>query len=72
MSERYLTRREASEYLKQKGLPVAPTTLAKYVTVGGGPIYQSFGRMARYRPSDLDAWVQERLSAPRRNSSEAA
>lgn len=71
MTNRYLTRREASEYLKAKGLPVAPTTLAKYVTVGGGPLYVSFGRLARYRMSDLDAWVEERLSAPRRNSSAA-
>lgn len=69
MTERYLSRREAAEYLKGKGLPIAPTTLSKLACIGGGPVYQSFGRLARYLPADLDAWAASRLSAPKRSTS---
>lgn len=66
----FLSRKEASEYLKARGLPVSPATLNKYATIGGGPIHVKFGRLARYKPSDLDAWAAARLSAPRRSTSD--
>lgn len=68
----FLSRKEASAYLKARGLPVSPSTLNKYATVGGGPVHVKFGRLARYRPSDLDAWAAARLSAPRRSTSDRA
>ena len=66
----YLSRKEASEYLKSRGLPAAVATLNKLACVGGGPVFQSFGRLPRYRPEDLDAWVAARLSKPKRSTSD--
>lgn len=71
MPTRFLSRREASEYLSSLGLPVAVATLAKYATVGGGPEFQSFGRFPRYLPEALDRWAESRLSAPRKSTSDA-
>lgn len=68
-----LRRWEASEYLKLvHGIEVAPTTLAKWVTVGGGPEYQKVNRTPLYPTIGLDHWVAEKLSAPVRNSSQPA
>ncbi|HXP74281.1 MAG TPA: DNA-binding protein [Stellaceae bacterium] len=69
-TKEYLSRREASDYLKSRGLPVAVATLNKLACVGGGPVFQSFGRLPRYRPADLDAWAAARLSKPRRSTSD--
>lgn len=68
--ERRLTRAEASAFLSERGYRVAYATLNKYATVGGGPIYESFGRRPLYRPADLLAWVASRSSGPRRSTSE--
>jgi hypothetical protein len=65
-----LSRREASAYLTSLGYRVAPASLAKYASIGGGPIYQTFGRIPLYRPRDLRAWAEARCSAPRRSTSE--
>jgi hypothetical protein len=65
-----LRRWEAAEYLKLvHGIEVAPATLAKWVTVGGGPEYQKMNRTPLYPTASLDAWVTQKLSAPVRNSS---
>lgn len=61
----YLTRDEASDYLKQHGLTVSPNTLQKYATVGGGPDYKIFGNKAVYTESDLNQWVESKLLPPR-------
>lgn len=68
----YLDRNQASEYVTRQGLPLAKTTLQKFATVGGGPIYRRFGRRAVYLASDLDAWIASKLSAPRQSTSAAA
>lgn len=72
MRPKYKNRREAAAHLKERGLQIAPTTLQKYATVGGGPVYQIFGNRALYTEENLDAWAEEKLSAPRRSTSEAA
>ncbi len=41
---RRLSRREASEFLTAHGFKTAPTTLAKLACIGGGPVFESFGR----------------------------
>jgi hypothetical protein len=69
--KQYLSRKEASEYLKACGLPVAVATLAKYATVGGGPEFCSFGRFPRYSIDGLHAWIGVKLSKPRRSTSES-
>ncbi|MDX2101594.1 MAG: helix-turn-helix domain-containing protein [Alphaproteobacteria bacterium] len=71
MKERLLTRTEASEYLASVGTPVAVRTLAKLACVGGGPAYRKFnGHAVRYSRADLDAWIAEKLSPARENSSQ--
>jgi hypothetical protein len=69
-TERRLTRAEAATFLSERGYRVAYATLNKYATVGGGPLYESFGRRPLYRPADLLAWVASRSSGPRRSTSE--
>ena len=65
MDKEYLTRRQAAEYVKRKGLPCAASTLAKLATIGGGPSFQKFGRNVVYTCANLDAWIQARLSDPK-------
>jgi hypothetical protein len=67
---RYFSRDEASEYLRNRGFRIAKQTLAKYAVTGGGPAYRTFGTRVVYDPPDLDAWVEARLTARRRSTSE--
>lgn len=60
-----LRRWEAAEYLKLvHGIDVAPATLAKWASVGGGPLYQKVNRTPLYATAELDAWAAGKLSAP--------
>ncbi len=68
-TKRFINRGQAADYLTGQGLPVAKTTLQKLATVGGGPAYRRFGKYAVYSTDDLDAWAQEKLTAPRHSSS---
>lgn len=72
MSKVKLTRREASQFLKERGYPVAWTTLQKLACIGGGPEYQRFGNRTLYTPERLIDWAEAKLSAPRHSTSEAA
>lgn len=72
MGKKFLNRREAAAYITDKGLHCAPSTLAKLACIGGGPIFQKFGRHVIHTPSNLDIWVEERLSGPLRNTSDLA
>ena len=69
-NERRFTRHEAAAFLTDYGYPVAPTTLAKYASIGGGPAFESFGRRPLYRPDDLLTWARERSTGPRRSTSD--
>jgi hypothetical protein len=65
-----LRRREASAYLAEvHGLQEAPSTLAKKACLGGGPVFESFGRVPYYRTESLDSYAESRLSGPRRSTS---
>jgi hypothetical protein len=68
---RYLDQDQASKYLEKRGLRIAPKTLGKLRVTGGGPAYRKFGRKPIYDPPDLDAWVDQKLGAPRRSTSES-
>ena len=70
--ETFLTRAQAAALLTELGYPTRTTTLATKVTRGGGPVFRVFGNRALYRASDLVAWAQSRLSAPRVSSSQIA
>ncbi len=67
-----LRRWEASEYLEMvHGLKVAPATLAKLASVGGGPAYYPANRTPMYPRGELDRWAEQRLGKLVRNTSEA-
>lgn len=66
----YLTRPEAADYLTARGLIVSKTTLQKFATAGGGPLYRRFGNRTVYTVADLDAWADKKLSAPRSSTSD--
>lgn len=68
-----LRRADVPAYMLEKhGIPVALATLNKLATTGGGPVMQYAGRIPLYRPEDLDAWAEERLSKPVHSTSERA
>jgi hypothetical protein len=66
-----LRRREASAYLVEvHGVQEAPTTLAKKACLGGGPVFELWGRFPYYRTEALDSYAESRLSGPRRSTSD--
>lgn len=64
MAQHFLSRAEAAEYVRSRGLPCAKTTLAKLATLGGGPKFRKFGERAAYTSEWLDEWIESRLSEP--------
>lgn len=66
-----LRRKEVPAYLMERhGIPIAMATLNKLASIGGGPAMQYAGRIPLYRPEDLDAWAEERLSKPVKSTAE--
>jgi hypothetical protein len=68
--EHRLGRKEAAQFLTDRGYRTAPATLAKLACIGGGPAFESFGRRPLYREADLLAWAQARTTGPRRSTSD--
>ena len=66
-----LDRRAAADFLAERGFPCTPATLATLASRGGGPPFTKFGPRALYRPRDLIAWAQGKLSSPRLSTSKA-
>lgn len=65
MTEKLLRRTAASIYLEEEhGVTRAPTTLAKYASVGGGPKITYVGEQPHYDPRNLDEWVKAQPSPP--------
>ncbi len=57
-----LRRWEASDYLRiAHGITIAPATLAKMASVGGGPAYNKANRTPLYPVEELDRWAAARL-----------
>ena len=69
-SERLLDRKEAALFLTSRGFKTAPATLAKLACLGGGPVFESFGRRPLYREVDLLAWAEAKTTGPRRSTSD--
>jgi hypothetical protein len=66
-----MRRADAARYIREAhGIPCAPTTLAKYAVLGGGPVFRKAGKFPIYSRDDLDAWVNQRLSKPVLSTSE--
>lgn len=60
-----IRRRAVPEYLLTRhGIDISYSTLEKLAVIGGGPLMQYVGRFPLYRPEDLDAWAEARLSPP--------
>lgn len=60
---RRLRTEAAAEYLIQvHGIKAAPKTLRNLRSAGTGPRWQYFGSVPYTTPSDLDHWVEQRLS----------
>jgi hypothetical protein len=61
----YLRRADAACYIREAhGIPCAPTTLAKYAVLGGGPAFRKAGKFPIYSREDLDTWARSRISEP--------
>jgi hypothetical protein len=72
MFEKYFERPVAAQYLtEQRGLRTTANTLQKLASVGGGPVYQRFGKRAVYTQEALDKWANSKLSAPLRSTADA-
>ena len=66
-----LRRKDAAEYLELRwGIKIAPSTLAKWASTGGGPAFQRMNRTPLYSPVGLDAWVIEKLGPTINNTSQ--
>jgi hypothetical protein len=66
-----LRRKIAAEYLELRwGITIAPTTLAKYACVGGGPDFQRMNRTPLYSLVGLDAWARQKLGPTICNTSQ--
>ena len=60
-----MCRAEAARYIREAhGIRCAPTTLAKYAVLGGGPVFRKAGRFPIYSRDDLDTWARSRISEP--------
>lgn len=57
MNQSYLTTGEVADYLQKKGIKVAAGTIENKRRTGDGIPYRKFGRMVRYCPEDVDAWL---------------
>jgi excisionase family DNA binding protein len=53
---RLLTQRETAAALR-----LSERTLERLRLTGGGPVYVKCGRSVRYRESDLEEWIAERV-----------
>jgi hypothetical protein len=70
---RMLRRSEAAQYVRDTwGMPLSRQTLAKWATIGGGPLFRKADRFPLYEASDLDDWVLNRLGPKQRSTSDRA
>lgn len=69
-SEPLLNRRAAAERIKGRGIPTEASTLAKLASIGGGPSMRKFGRRVFYEAQALEAWIDEKLTVPRKSTSD--
>jgi hypothetical protein len=68
-STRFIRRREAGKYLKDKYGFGASRTLAKGVVTGDTPEFHKAGRIVLYTCDALDKWAISKISAARKSSS---
>jgi hypothetical protein len=67
-----LDTRAASAFLTASGYTTAPATLNKLRCIGGGPVFEKFGRRPLYSKTALLEWVRARTTHPLRSTSDLA
>jgi hypothetical protein len=70
IDQHFLTRTEAAEFLTERGLSTAKTTLDTLAVRGGGPRFVYWGRKPLYTEAGLLEWAADRLSSPVSSTSE--
>jgi hypothetical protein len=68
--DKRLDTRGASTFLTAIGYTTAPATLNKLRCIGGGPIFEKFGRRPLYSETSLLSWVRGRTTHPLRSTSD--
>jgi len=61
---KYRNRKQATEYLREHGIPCGSFLLAQLAMTGEGPQFRYWGRQTIYTEDDLDAWIEARLGSP--------
>lgn len=61
----------AARWFTDHGVRRTPSTLRRLRCTGGGPRYRLMNKRPYYTEHDLITWVESRLSAPVRSTSEA-
>lgn len=57
-----LRRDAAAQYIRDKfSIPCSARTLAKFASIGGGPLYRYSGRFPIYDIADLAAWAKKKI-----------
>src|SRR5262249_49886015 len=64
---KYLTRKQATAYLRENGVTSGDFLLAHLAVTGEAPHFRYWGRLPIYSEQDLDAWIESRLSPPVRS-----
>ena len=65
-----LRRNETADALNAAGFPIKKGTLATMATRGGGPPHRKWGAVVLYNWGETLKWAQDRLSPPRRSTSD--
>ncbi len=70
MQQQFLRRKEAAVYLREKYGVGSAGSLAKYASLGTGPMMVYVAGFPTYTVDALDAWARSKMSAPIRKASE--
>lgn len=66
--DKYMPRKQATEYVSERLRPISPSNLATLAQRGAGPIFRFIGKKSYYTAADLDDWIESQVSGPTRQS----
>lgn len=66
----YMSKKEVSKYLHDRGLSVSVKSLDRYITNGKGPKFHKFDRQVKYILQEVDVWINEKMSPAYQSSCE--
>jgi hypothetical protein len=68
---RMIPRKAVPGYLQEThGVRFSVTSLARWASQGGGPVYRRVGRYTYYEPKDIDRWLRKKMTPPLRWTSD--